>query len=731
MMRARAAGGIDPVDGVSESEWKNRLAARYLSDLSARPDYLQMRLIGADGRELIRVDRSGHDGAARVLPDAELEYKDNTDYFEKTIGLPATQTYVSPVDYNRYHGVIALPPAPVFRVAAPLYMSDGPLFGIMVVNIGLQSTFGRIRSSLGGASVYLVNDDGDYLIHPDRTKEFGFAFGMPKRIQDDFPELAKIPAVSDEEPRLIKDRSGARYGAGTRSVRLAGGPKLTVIETMPYDRAMEAATAVRDFTLVGGGAATLVGLVFAVVLARSLTGPLAQMTAAVAAFGRNEPMLVPAGASGEVGILARAFANMATDSRSKTAELNREVEERRLAEDKFRMAIDASPCGQIMIDGNGAIVLVNAEIERVFGYAREELIGQPVEILVPLNERGGHAQHRAAYVAAPAARRMGVGRDLFGARKDGTQFPVEVGLNPINTPSGPMVLGMVVDISERKCAEAELRDYADREQLFIAAVESSDDAIMTKTLDGIITGWNPGAERLFGYTAHEAIGQSVNIIVPEPLHGEVRRLLERLRKGQKINHHETVRISKDGRPIYVSLSISPVRSASGEIIGAAKVARDITEYKQAAADLLDSERLARGIIDTALDAFVQMDEAGRIIDWNAQAQTLFGWSRRGYRQDPRQPDRAGTPTPSPPRRAGAIPRRRRRHDPRQAHRARRTATRRQRGQGRIERDRAAPTRRLRLQWIHPRFDGAALGRRPAAAGAEDGSGRPADRRHRP
>src|SRR6202035_2322687 len=116
-------------------------------------------------------------------------------------------------------------------------------------------------------------------------------------------------------------------------------------------------------------------------------------------------------------------------------------------------------------------------------------------------------------------------------------------------------------------------------------------------------------------TANEAIVQSINLTVPEPLHGEVRRLLERLRQGQKINHHETVRISKDGRPIHVSLSISPVRSASGEIIGSAKVARDITDQKKAAADLLDSERLARGIIDTSLDAFVQMDEAGRIIDW--------------------------------------------------------------------------------------------------------------------
>jgi PAS domain S-box-containing protein len=630
IFRARVAGGIDPLDGVAEAVWRARMAERYLAEIRDRPDYRQIRFIGADdgGRELVRVERAGPNGEIRIVPDAELVSRADQDYFRQAIALPAGEVYVSPIDISQGNPETNTSRVPVIRVAAPLYTPDGRAFGIVSTVIDMRAVLARVGSAaIPGTQVFVVNEHGDYLVHPDPAKEFGFVLGKPARLQDDFPEFLQLLSMDDTAPRLVLDRTGDRFGAGWNTVRIAGGPAITVVETMPYAILFAASASVRDVTLFGALAAVVCAGLLSVVLARSLTRPLVQVTNAVAAFGRDQKIAVPTDESGEIGVLARAFADMATHVRNNTAALRKEIEEREVAEEKFRLAVEGAPSGQIMIDGDGVIILVNAEVERLFGYAREELIGHPIETLVPPDICVEHRLHRKSFATHPTVRRMGTGRDLFGVRKDGSRFQVEVGLNPINTANGLLVLGQVVDISDRKRAEAELRQFAEREKLFIAAVESSDDAIVTKALDGTITGWNTGAQRLFGYTADEAIGQSIDIIVPTELRADVRVMLDKIVKGEKIEHHETVRASKDGQRIHVSLSISPVKSVSGIIIGAAKVARDMTGKNKARQELLESERMARGIIDTALDAFIQMDETGTAIDWSPKAEVMFGWSR--------------------------------------------------------------------------------------------------------
>ena len=167
----------------------------------------------------------------------------------------------------------------------------------------------------------------------------------------------------------------------------------------------------------------------------------------------------------------------------------------------------------------------------------------------------------------------------------------------------------------------------DGEQVALAALQSAEDAIVTVSLDGTITTWNPGAEQLFGYPAREAIGTNIGIIIPNDRKAEISAELARIARGERVRHYETTRIARGGRPMIVSLSVSPLRSPSGTVVGASKIARDVTERKNAEEALLESEEMARGIIETALDAFIQMDEDGRVIGWNPQAEAVFGWSR--------------------------------------------------------------------------------------------------------
>ncbi len=135
------------------------------------------------------------------------------------------------------------------------------------------------------------------------------------------------------------------------------------------------------------------------------------------------------------------------------AQIIRDITAQRFAEEKFRLALESFPSGMVMVDHRGKIVMMNNEVERLFGYRRDELIGQNVDVLVPVRMRGQHLRHREGFTRHPEARRMGAGRDLFGLRRDGTEFPIEVGLNPIQTGEGILVLGAIVDISERKRLE--------------------------------------------------------------------------------------------------------------------------------------------------------------------------------------------------------------------------------------------------------------------------------------
>jgi PAS domain S-box-containing protein len=175
------------------------------------------------------------------------------------------------------------------------------------------------------------------------------------------------------------------------------------------------------------------------------------------------------------------------------------------------------------------------------------------------------------------------GMEAIAERPDGTRIPFIPYPTPLFDASGTLIgaVNMLVDITERREAEQRLRDSEARYRAIAAIVESSEDAIVTKNLDSIITSWNRGAERLFGYTAEEAIGKPVTMLIPTERQNEEPIILARIRRGERVEHYETIRQRKDGSMVDISLTISPVRNPEGKIIGASKIARDITERRQA------------------------------------------------------------------------------------------------------------------------------------------------------
>ena len=248
---------------------------------------------------------------------------------------------------------------------------------------------------------------------------------------------------------------------------------------------------------------------------------------------------------------------------------------------KFEAVFNQSGIFAGIMDLQGHLREVNNLAVDWCGYTREQVLDRPFWE-TPWWRGSEEMKARIRFATDQAASGRVFREELRYWVADGSERIVDFAMHPIRDQSGAVVFlhPTGIDITERKQIEAALRESEQRLRWLASIVESSDDAIVSKNLDGIITSWNRGAERVFGYTAEEAIGQPITIVIPQDRQDEERTILTRIRRGERIDHFETVRQRKHGSLIVVSLTVSPVKNAEGKIVGASKIARDITEQKR-------------------------------------------------------------------------------------------------------------------------------------------------------
>lgn len=558
------SGTPDRAYGWTMAEWKDAIEQQFITELAVKPDYLQLRVIGADGRELIRVDKGEAGLPPFAVPAAGLQDKSHRPYIPATLSAESGSIYVSAIDLNREFGAVEEPFLPTVRFATPIDAADGSRFGLVILNVDMRESFDALRRAVPPASdLYIINGQGDYLVHPDRSLEFGFDRGERILFSQDQPNLAAaIGEESSGSTTMETDETPFLALAWVEAEVSQNQPPLSIIMTRPLQLSVVAPQVRETAGLVALIAAALASIAVALA-ARAIVRPIVAMTAGVADASAGRPVNLPTDRGGEIGVLARALTDYIERERFDTAIVNssndailttdrdgiivrwnpaatllfeveganaagrkvedviappgavevenwfksatgpggtlgaveisrerrdgslsdialrpspvrapdgsilglsiiaRDVTASREAQEMFRLSVEYSPAGNVLVDDSGTIILVNAQTEAVFGYPRDELIGQPVDKLLPPAALGQHATFMADYLKSPSRRAMGNERDVFGRRKTGEIVPIEVGLTPVPTRNGMLVLAAIVDQSAARKAQRDLKARSD------------------------------------------------------------------------------------------------------------------------------------------------------------------------------------------------------------------------------------------------------------------------------
>jgi len=593
MLRTRSGRKYPGNDNSSYEQWVARLQTTFASQLKRKASYLYIRFIDAQGQELVTVGRRG--STIVRFDDDQLQNKAHRVYVRESLKLPQGAVFFSEINLNREYGKVVEPHQEVLRTATPIFdEQSNELAGLMVITAEIGSALRTIQQRVREKSesdIYITNDRGSYLLHPDATKTYGFDLNKQHRIQEDIPRLEKQFSPENKDMQLIllpQDTDSQHVVNFTKIPFDPTRPErfIAVAMAQHYDSIVavqsEVLNEVMMWTLLLAVGAVGLAILFSI----HLTRPIKQMTQAIDAFaqeGLSEASL-PVGQGDEVGLLARSFASMARQVEESRASLSKAKEDLEQlvtkrtsslaqSEARQRTILDALADAVITIDDKGMIRSFNPAAERVFNYKADEIIGQNVSVLLPEDERLDH-QAYTDNSSLTASRIINKARDLLGRRKDGELFPLDLNVAPMPGDGPRGFVGILRDITERKEAERELNRFK------TTLDETMDCVFMFEPGSLKFFYVNAGAMEQIGYSYSELMDMRPYDIKPEFDEKRFREIIDPMIAGkQTVMSFETEHEHKDGHLIPVEIFLQYV-DPPGESPRFVAVVRDIAERKR-------------------------------------------------------------------------------------------------------------------------------------------------------
>ncbi|MEE8057546.1 MAG: response regulator [Pseudomonadales bacterium] len=462
-----------PINGIINSiveadhdnlqRWRSRLEIIFLEILKANDIYKQVRYIGIDdgGREIVSVirQRSG----VTVVPTTQLERQSQESYFLNSIDKNRGTVSFSNIKLDRKQGSIIKPLLPVLRVATPVFNTgSGAVFGIVIIDINFGQFINNVvKNTSEGGVFYLANEEGDYLVHPDESKIYSAERGFHYRMQEDFPELAASFAQADSELdiRSMFDKSGIEHmGVYTLFTfpQFDNPHPLRLLLQYETDVQLAVIQELRNRGIILGVALAFVALALSILASRQVINPLTAMTNGLEVYEKTGRVgALPIAARDEIGVLARSFQNLLTRVEYNTKqqrEVAIEIEESRAT---IQAIVNSAAEGIVSIDPEGIVLSFNRAAASIFGYREEEVVGQPIDMLMPLSYRESHGQNIINYLRSGRSTILGVSRELQGLRKNAETFPIALSVSEVRVADKRIFTGLIRDISQQQQLESD------------------------------------------------------------------------------------------------------------------------------------------------------------------------------------------------------------------------------------------------------------------------------------